>query len=162
MARLRHDHRASTLRVLVVEDHAPFRTVICSTLSKKRGFQQIVEASDGFEAVQKAQELQPDLILLDIGLPTLNGIKAAHRIREVSKKSKILFLTQESSEDVVQEALKSGARGYVIKINAAKDLIAAVDAVLRGEQFLGSGVANPSLLSDASSFRYVDKSGADA
>jgi DNA-binding NarL/FixJ family response regulator len=148
--------------VLVVEDHAPFRKLICSTLRGKWEFRQIFEASDGFEAVQRAQELQPDLILLDIGLPILSGIKAAQKIRELSTKSKVLFVSLESSNDVVQEALRSGASGYVIKLNIANELLAAVDAVLRGEQFLSSGLANPSLLTGGSSSRYEDKSGADA
>ena len=160
MGRVEGDLNSSTLRVLVVEDHAPFRKLICSTL--KREFREIFEASDGVDAVQKAQELQPDLVLLDIGLPTLNGIKAAQLIREVSSKSKVLFLTQETSEDVVQEAFRTGAKGYVIKLNLVKELLPAVDVVLRGGQFLGSGVAIPGLLSRASSSSYVNKSCGDA
>jgi DNA-binding NarL/FixJ family response regulator len=113
-------------------------------LRNKFEIQQIFEASDGVDAVQKAQELQPDLVLLDIRLPTLNGIRAAERIREVSSRSKVLFVTQESSEDIVEGALKSGAMGYVIKSNAAKELLPAVDAVLSGVQFLGSGLVTPS------------------
>jgi DNA-binding NarL/FixJ family response regulator len=142
MAKLKSDQNASKLRVLVVEDHPLLRTHICSMLRKKREIQQIFEASDGVDAVQKAQELQPDLILLDIGLPTLNGIKAAQRIRELSSRSRVLFVTQESSDDIVEGALQTGAMGYVIKSNAGKELMPAVDAVLRGVQFLGSGLAN--------------------
>ena len=97
--------------------------------------------SDGLEAVREAQRLQPDLILLDIGLPTLNGLDAARRIRTLSPASKIVFVTQESSADVVQEALKIGASGYVAKADAGRELIAAVTAVLRGEQFVGSRFA---------------------
>ena len=80
------------------------------------------EASDGLEALQKAVELQPDLILLDIGLPSLNGIEVARQIRSLVSESKIIFLTQESSSDVVQQALSLGARGYVAKIKAGVDL----------------------------------------
>lgn len=97
------------------------------------------EASDGLEAVQKSEELQPDLIVLDIGLPSLNGIEAARRIRNLAPKSKILFLSQESSADVVQEALNSGALGYLIKTQAGSELLSAVDAVLQGREFLSSG-----------------------
>jgi CheY-like chemotaxis protein len=102
----------------------------------------ICEASNGSEAVQKAEELQPELILLDIGLPQLNGIEAARQIRRLSPKSKILFVSQESSADVVQEALNLGARGYVVKTHAGNDLLAAVEAVLQGRLFLGSGLAD--------------------
>ena len=99
--------------------------------------QVIGEASDGFEAVNQAEELQPDLILLDVGLPTLNGVEAARRIRKLSPESKILFVSQESSAAVVREALAEGAKGYVLKTDARRDLLTAVDAVLRGEQFVG-------------------------
>ena len=99
--------------------------------------QDIREVSDGLEAVQEAQRLQPDLILLDIGLPTLNGIEAARQIRRLSPASKIIFVTQESSADIVQEALNIGACGYVVKTEVGKELLPALTAVLRGEQFLG-------------------------
>ncbi len=129
---------ASLVGVLVVDDYEPFRRFVCSTLGKRPGFQIIGEASDGLEAVQKAEELQPDLIVLDIGLPSLNGIEAARRIRKISPKSKILFASQESSGDIVQHALSSGALGYVVKGHAASELLTAVEAVLRNEQFVSS------------------------
>ena len=127
----------SSLRVLVVEDFAPFRRFICSTLAKRQDLQIICELSDGLEAVQKAEELQPDLILLDIGLPTLNGIEAARRIRKLAPESKIIFLSQESSADVVQESLSLGAWGYVVKTRAASELLAAVEAATSEKQFVG-------------------------
>jgi DNA-binding NarL/FixJ family response regulator len=130
----------SEVRVLVVEDYEPFRRFVCSTLGKRQELQTVGEASDGLEAVHKAEELQPDLILLDVGLPSLNGIEAARRIRKLSAKSKILFLSQESSADVVQEALSTGATSYVVKTRAASDLLPAVDAVCEGGQFLSSGL----------------------
>jgi len=130
----------SSIRVLVVEDFAPFRKFIRSTLSREPGLQIIGEVSDGLEAVQKAEELRPELILLDIGLPTLNGMRAARQIRKLAPESKIVFLTQESSADVVQEALSLGAWGYVLKKRAAIDLLAAVDAVLEGRQFVSGGL----------------------
>jgi len=111
---------------------------MCSSLREKADLQIIGEVSDGLEAVRKAKELQPDLILLDIGLPSLNGIEAARRICTVSAKSKILFVSQEFSSEVIQEALGTGARGYVAKIDAGKELLEALRAVLRGEQFVGS------------------------
>jgi DNA-binding NarL/FixJ family response regulator len=128
----------SPTRVLVVEDFVPFRRFICSTLGQIPGLQIICEVSDGLEAVQKAEELKPDLILLDIGLPTLNGIEAARQIRKLAPESKIIFLSQESSDDVVQEALSLGASGYVVKTRAGSELSAAVEAVLLGERFVSS------------------------
>ena len=98
-------------------------------------------ASDGLEAVQKAEELQPDLILLDIGLPSLNGIEVARQIRKLSPKSKMLFVSQESSADVVQGALGTGAQGYVLKRDAGRELLEGVNAVLRGEQFVSARFA---------------------
>jgi len=130
-----------SVRVLVVDDYEPFRRFICSTLGKKPELQVIDEASDGLEAVQKAEELQPDLIVLDLGLPTLNGIEAARRIRKLAPQSKILFVSQESSGDVVQEALALGALGYVVKAYAGSDLLAAVGEVLENRQFIGSGLS---------------------
>ena len=100
----------STVRVLVVEEDIPFRRFIFATLSKKCNLQIICELADGLEAVKKA-ELKPDLILLDIGLPTLNGIAAARLIRKLAPKSKIIFVTTESSADVAQEALNLGGTG---------------------------------------------------
>lgn len=130
--------RVPSFVVLVAEDFEPFRRFVCSTLEKRTELQIICEVSDGLAAVRKAEELQPELILLDLMLPTLNGIEAARRIRKLSPTSKIIFVTQESSADVVQEALSLGARGYVVKTDAGSELPAAVTAVLRGEQFVGS------------------------
>ena len=129
------------LRVLVVEDNEPFRRFVCSTLKKRPELQVICEVSGGLEAVQKAEELQPDLIVLDIGIPTLNGIEAARRIRKLAPECKILFLSQESSVDVVQEALGLGALGYVVKSHAGIELLAALGAVCQGIQFVGSGLS---------------------
>jgi DNA-binding response OmpR family regulator len=97
-------------------------------------------ASDGLEAVQKAEELQPDLILLDIGLPSLNGIEAARQIRKLSRNSKIIFVSQESSAEMVQGALGTGAQGYVLKSDAGRELLGSVNAVLRGTQFVSSSI----------------------
>jgi DNA-binding NarL/FixJ family response regulator len=128
----------SRIRVLVVDDHEPFRRFVRATLNLRPEVQVISEASDGLEAVQKAAELQPGLIVLDIGLPGLNGIEAARRIRKLSPNSTILFLSQESSPEIVQEALCLGALGFVIKAHAGSQLLAAVEAVLRNEQFVSS------------------------
>jgi DNA-binding NarL/FixJ family response regulator len=127
----------SLVRVLLVEDFEPFRRFIHTTLQESE-LQIIAEVSDGLEAVSKAEELQPDLILLDIGLPGLNGIEAARRIRTLSPQSKIIFVTQESSADVIEEALGLGAVGYVVKAHAASDLLAAVEAVREGRTFVSN------------------------
>jgi DNA-binding NarL/FixJ family response regulator len=124
--------------VLVVEDFPAFRRFIRSTLGESLGLRVIAEVSDGLEAVRKAAELKPDLILLDIGLPTISGIEAARQIRKLSPESKIVFLSQETSADVVVEALSTGAWGYVEKTKAASQLLAVVEAVVSGTRFVKS------------------------
>ncbi len=126
------------VRILIVEDFPQFRQFICSTLGERNDLQIIGEAADGLEAVQKAIEMKPDLILMDIGLPSLNGLEAARRILEFVPESKIIFLSQESSTDVIKEALSLGAWGYVVKAKAGGELLAAVDAVVLGKRFLSS------------------------
>ena len=116
------------IRILVVEDFKSWRSFISAAIEQEPELQLICEVSNGLEAVQKAKELKPDLILLDIGLPKLNGIAAARRIRTLSPKSKILFLSQESSAAVVQEALEIGA-GFVAKTDAVEELLSAVKGV---------------------------------
>ena len=124
-----------SLKILVVDDYERFRRFVCSLLKQRSSFQ-IVEASDGTEAVQKAKQLGPDLILLDIGLPNLNGIEVARRL---APDARILFLSQESSPDVVREAL-SLAAGYVHKPRAQSDLMPAIEAVLAGRRFTSSSL----------------------
>jgi len=128
----------SSIRVMVVEDFDSFRAFVCSTLERKPELRVICEVSDGLRAVEKAQELKPDIILLDIGLPTLNGIDAARRIRGLVPESKIIFSTQETSPEFVQEAMRLGAWGYVFKTRASGDLLSAIEAVLSGERFVSS------------------------
>ena len=120
----------TSVRILLVDDFAPWREAMSLMLANKRGLEVVGEASDGTEAVQKAVELKPDLILLDISLPTLNGIEAARQIRQLAPECKIIFLSQESSEDVMQAALGTGALGYVVKTMAGRDLLTAMDSVL--------------------------------
>jgi len=131
----------SRISVIVAEDYEPFRRFLCSTLAKDSVLQIIAEVQDGLEAVRRAEDLRPELILLDVGLPTLNGIEAARRIRRLAPESKILFVSQESSADVVQEAFAAGARGYVLKMDAGSELLIAVNAVLRGERFVSTRLA---------------------
>jgi len=135
----------STVRVLVVDDYGPWRNFAAKTLQKKPELQVVSEASDGLEAVHKAQGLQPNLILLDIGLPTINGIEAARRIIQHAPKTKILFVSEQRSPDIVKEALLTGACGYVIKSQAAAELLSAVEAVIQGKQFVSASLAASAL-----------------
>jgi DNA-binding NarL/FixJ family response regulator len=129
---------SSSISVLVVDDFEPFRQFLSSSLRNTSDGFVCWEASDGLEAVHKAEELQPHLILLDIGLPKLNGIVAARQIAAVSPRSRILFVSQESSADIVREAFRAGAWGYIVKIDAAQELLTAVNSVLSGARFTGS------------------------
>src|SRR6516165_4846470 len=104
-------------------------------LEQRPEFQVIGQASDGIEAIETAERLQPDLVLLDIGLPKLNGIRTAERIREIAPHSKILFLSQENSPNVIQAALSTEASGYVHKTYLHRDLMRAIEAVLAGKRF---------------------------
>lgn len=127
-------------KVLIVEDFEPFRRFIFTELQRRPECHVVGQAFDGVEAVERGQELKPDLILLDIGLPLLNGMEVARRIQKASPSSKIIFLTQESSPQIAEEALRLGALGYVVKSQAGRELIAAVDAVLRGQKFVSGGL----------------------
>jgi DNA-binding NarL/FixJ family response regulator len=129
-----------------VDDFAPFRRFVCSKLVGIRDLHVVGEVSDGPEAVQKAVELKPDLILLDVGLPTLNGIEAARQIREIVPEARIIFLSQESSPEVVQEAFRLCAQGYVVKITAGSELLTAIESVISGQQFVSKSVNGHSAL----------------
>ena len=118
-----------------MEDYEDARRFICSTLQERTLCHVIGEASDGLEAVEKAERFQPDLILLDLGLPKLNGFEVLRRIRKLSPNSKILVLSQDSSPEIVQGALRLGAHGYMLKSEAA-ELPLAVGAVLDGTPFV--------------------------
>ena len=132
---------APAVRVFIVDDYEPFRRFIRSTLGRRQDLQIIGEASDGLEAVHRAETLQPDLIVLDIGLPSLNGIEVARRIRKLWPPCKILMMSQESSVDLAQEAFRLGALGYVVKSHAGSELLASVDAVCQGRQFISKGLS---------------------
>jgi DNA-binding NarL/FixJ family response regulator len=122
----------------MADDYEGWRRQARSLLQARPQWQVVAEASDGPEAIQKAEELKPDLILLDIGLPKLNGIEAARQIRQLSPGSKIIFLSQYNDHDVVRAALAIGALGYVHKKDALSELLLAVDSVLRSELFVSS------------------------
>jgi DNA-binding NarL/FixJ family response regulator len=130
----------SLIRILVVDDFKGWPRQVRLLLQSRPECQVIAEASDGSEAVQKAEELKPDLIVLDVDLPNLSGIEAARQIRQRSPNSEIIFLSQNSDLDVVRAALATGALGYVRKTDAGLELLPAMDAVLRGKQFVSSSL----------------------
>lgn len=125
-------------RVIVVDDHDDWRRYVCSLLQNYSSIQVVSEASDGSEAVALTEELQPDLIILDIGLPSMNGIEAAQRIRRTAPNAKILFVSALDFEDIAEKALQTGACGYVVKSGGESELKAALDAALNGKQFVSS------------------------
>lgn len=126
------------IKVLVAEDFDPFRALIVSIVNGVPNLQVIAEVADGERAVEKAQELKPDLVLMDIGLPGQNGIESARRIRELLPDSKIIFVSQETAGDVIQEALSCGC-GYVVKSRVATDLLAALKAALQNKGYVIEG-----------------------
>ena len=117
------------VRILVVDDSEPWRRQVCSMLQTRLEFRVVAEVADGLEAVQEAQKLKPELILLDIGLPSLNGVEAAKRIRLFTPDARIVFLTQNSDRDVIGSALSTGAQGYVLKTDASTELFTAIDEI---------------------------------
>ncbi len=129
----------SPSKLLIVEDYDPFCQLLQSMLRSPH-LEIVGQASDGLVAIEKAQSLQPDLILLDISLPKLNGIKAAEKIMQIIPQVKILFLSQESAPDFVTEAFRLGARGYVHKSNAQRELIPAIERVLSGKSYVSTGL----------------------
>jgi DNA-binding NarL/FixJ family response regulator len=136
------------VRILVVDDFEQWRRSIGSILAEDADLEVVGESADGLDAVQKSEKLQPDLVLLDINLPKMNGLDAARQIRRVSPRTKILFLSSYHSLEVMREALKIGA-AFVVKADAARDLLLIVRAVVRNEplvrfRFLDDRPPNPS------------------
>ncbi len=132
----------SAIRILVVDDHEVIRRVICSLLSSDPTLDVICQTADGEQAVLKAQELQPDLVLLDISLPGISGIETARRIRSSSPNSHIIFLSQHESLQMVESAMRMGGHGYVAKIDAGSELLNAIRIVNAGEQFVSQRIVS--------------------
>jgi DNA-binding NarL/FixJ family response regulator len=124
-----------TVRILLVDDHPIVRQGLKTLLEGRRGWEVIGEASDGAEAVEKAKDLTPDVMVLDVTMPRMNGLEACRVLRRQSPKIEILFVTQHDSPQMMREALEAGARGYVVKSNAARDLLEAVEAVSQHRVF---------------------------
>ena len=131
----------ATLRILVADDHQVVRTGLRTLLESKAGWQVCAEAADGREAVEKARELQPDVAVLDIGMPLLNGVEATRQIRKVSPRTEILILTMHDSELMIQGVLDAGAHGYIVKDDADRNLLAAVESLRRHKPYLSSRVS---------------------
>ena len=143
---------SSTVRVLVVDDYAPWIQFVSAVLAAKPQITIVGEAQDGSTAIQKVVELKPDVVVLDIGLPDMNGIQVARRILELAPKVRILFLTEHTAPEIVRSALLTGAQGYVVKSFAARELLPALDALLLDCYFV-SAAAAAARLDDAPAFR---------
>jgi DNA-binding NarL/FixJ family response regulator len=123
-------------RVLVVDDFEPWRRHVSSTLGQSSRWQIVADAADGAEAIQKAAALRPDVILLDVGLPTLNGIEAARRILAHDPNLKVLFVSEHQSWEIAEAALCTGARGYICKSDSGRELLPAMDSIVQGRRFV--------------------------
>ena len=131
------------VRVLLADDYEPFRRCVSSLFLKHPEWKIIGEASDGLDAVQKAQELNPDVVLLDLSLPMIDGIEAANRIRRIAPATKIVFITAYQDSELMQKVLHNQAEGYVLKWEIMTDLVPAVEAAIRGRQFVSTRLTDP-------------------
>ena len=151
------ERRTPFARVLIVDDFELWKGFVIARIQEQPDMCIVGFASDGLQAVRKAQELQPDLILLDICLPKLNGIEAARQIRKLTPKSKILFLTGDADSDIMRTTFNTDGSGYVLKMDAAQDLLPGVVAVLQGRQFFSFSIANVEDLSELRDAGFKDQ-----
>jgi len=135
-----------TVRILLVDDHPIVRQGLKTLLEGRTGWEVIGEASDGAEAVEKAKHLSPDVMVLDVTMPKMNGLEACRLLRKQAPGLEILFVTQHDSPQMMREALEAGARGYVVKSNAARDLLEAVEAVSQHRVFTALNGRDPANL----------------
>lgn len=138
--------KTSLVRILVVDDFKPWLSFINTMLAREVDLQIVGFASDGRDAVAQAQALQPDLILMDISLPTLSGIEATRQIMRLVPKAKVIFVSQHREPVVARTALAAGGRGYLIKMDAGRELLSAVEAVVQGKRYLSSGLSGVELI----------------
>jgi two-component system, NarL family, nitrate/nitrite response regulator NarL len=136
------ESQMSLVRIVVVDDFDLWRSFVIARLRERADLEIVGFASDGLQAVQIAEELQPDLILLDMMLPKLNGIEAAEQIRKVAPLTKILFVSSESDLESVRSAFQAGGSGYISKMDATDELVDGIESVLRGERFVSPGIAD--------------------
>ena len=130
----------SHTKILVVDDFLPWQQFVSEMFQSQGDANIVYFAFNGSEAIQKAEELQPDVILMDIGLPVMNGFEATRKIRVVSLRSKILFVSERRSHDYVQGAFDAGASGYVLKSDAGSDLLQGIATVKTGRQFVSQSL----------------------
>src|SRR5208282_6152241 len=129
------------LRVLVADDHAILRTGLRTLLEAQPGWKVEAEAGDGRDAVAKAKEFKPDIVVMDISMPSLNGLEATRQILKNSRKTKVLILTMHESDPLIREVLDAGAQGYILKSDASRDLVSAVNAIRSNKTFFTAKVA---------------------
>src|SRR5213082_987827 len=131
----------ATFRIFIADDHEVVRKGLMSLLQAQPDWEICGEANDGREALEKTQKLKPDVVILDIGMPSLNGLEATRQILRLNPQTKVLILTLHDSDQVVREVLNAGARGFLLKSDAARDLVAAVEALRRDKTYFTSKVA---------------------
>jgi DNA-binding NarL/FixJ family response regulator len=132
----------SALRILVGDDHEVVRKGVRALLEARPGWVVCAEVANGRDAVHQARALAPDVVILDVGMPELNGLEAAREVRSAVPRAAVLILTVHDTEEIVREVLTAGARGYVLKTDAGRDLVAAVEALACGRTFFTSTVAD--------------------
>ena len=137
------------MRILLVDDHPVVRQGLRSFLEGRPEWEVVGEASDGLEAIEKVTKLNPDVVVLDVTMPRMNGIEACRLIQQHRGPREVLFVTQHDSPQMMSEALAAGARGYVVKSNLARDLVAAVDAVSQHREFTALARNTPNLSQDS-------------
>ena len=143
----------SALRILIADDHAVVRAGLRALLESRPGWEVCGESADGRDAIEKATKLKPDVAVLDIGMPLLNGVEATRRIRAASPATEILILTMHESDDLVHQVVEAGARGYILKDDADRVLLAAVDAVRSHKTYFSTRVSTPPASEDLSRTR---------
>ena len=129
------------IRIVLADDHVLVRQGLKSFLERE-GFQVVAEATDGQEALRHVEALQPDIAVMDISMPTLNGLNAAREINRTFRKTKTILLTQHDEGQYIHEALEAGVKGYVLKNQAASELVQAIRQVSRGQVYLSPGVSS--------------------
>lgn len=145
-------------RILVVDDYKPWRHKICSLLQTKPEFRIVAECWNGADAVERAEELKPNLITMDIGIPELNGIEAAVRVAEVSPSSKILFISGNTEPEVVSAAIDAGASGYLDKMRVGTELLPAVRSIIRGGCFFSPDIESSTVYTEPTDFKQCQES----